>query len=98
MLSVRFEADLRSEAQRGRRVRRGDAYASFPDAVCMAELPGLGLGEIAIEYVTSKYSDADIEKKHRGFGRFHAVVWVADRVRTAERVTALTGRRCTILK
>ena len=61
-------------------------------------MPGLGKGDIAVEYVTSKYTSADIEKKHRSFDRFHAVVWVADRARTAERVKALTGRPCTILK
>lgn len=98
VLSVRLEADVRGDEQRGRLTARGDAYPAFPDAACRVELPGLGVGEIAVEYVTSKYTDADILRKHNSFARFHSVVWVADRQRTAERVRALTGNTCTTLR
>jgi hypothetical protein len=97
VLSVRLEADIRGEEQRGRRTTAGDVYPAFPDAVCSVHVPGLGVGEIAVEYVTSKYTDADIVKKHESFARFDAVIWVADRPRTAERVKALTGKPCRVL-
>jgi hypothetical protein len=98
VLSVRLEADVRADEQRGKRTAAGDEYPAFPDAVCRVEVPVLGVGEIAVEYVTSKYTDADILKKHESFGRFHAVIWVADRPRTAERVKALTRKPCHVLR
>lgn len=98
VLSVRLDADVRGDEQRGRLTTRGDVYPAFPDAVCRVALPGLGVGEVAVEYVTSKYTDADIVKKHESFDRYHAVIWVADRPRTAARVRALTGMPCAVLK
>jgi hypothetical protein len=97
VLKVQLDADLRGDAQRGRRTRAGDSFDVLPDAVCTVELPGLGEGTIAVEYVTSKYTDADIRTKHAAFARFNTVVWVADRSTTAERVNALTGKKCTVL-
>ena len=99
--SFKVEALLRSEAQHGRRTRRGDFFASFPDALCIAVVPFHG-GEreikIAVEYVTSKYTSADIGEKHRSFKtEYDEAVWFADKRRTAERVTAITGGPCSIL-
>lgn len=52
---------------------------------------------IAVEYVTSKYTDVDIVAKHESFARFHNVHWFADRPHTAERVARLTGAKCAVL-
>jgi hypothetical protein len=70
-------------------VRPGDKLPSFPDAVVVADVAHGGewrCVEIAVEYVTSKYTDADIVAKHVSFARFHNVFWFADRAQTAERV------------
>ena len=97
LLSVKLDADIRAAEMHGRRTTFGDKYEAAPDAVCKVRMPGLGVGEIAVEYVTSKYTDADIVAKHASFARYDAVVWVADKKRTAERVTALTGMPCKTL-
>jgi hypothetical protein len=94
VVEAQFEADLRAVLQRGRRVRRGDVFPTVPDAVCVVEIPGRGRQEIAVEYVTSKYTSADIVAKHKSFARYDDIVWFADRPNTATRVTALTGAAC----
>lgn len=101
MHDTRFEPDLRAELQRGRRTQRGEEYPAFPDAVCTYSVIGRDgarvVRQMAIEYVTSKYTDADIIKKAASFDRYESVLWVADRASTAQRVTRLTGARCVVL-
>lgn len=101
VVDVRYEQDLRVEMQRGRRTRRGEQYPAFPDAVCRYEgVDRAGariVREIAVEYVTGKYTDADIKKKAASFRRFQSAVWVADRPSTARRVVRLTGAPCGVL-
>lgn len=100
LVEARVEHQLRGLEQRGRRVRSGDKLPSFPDAVVIAEVVHAGERrrvEIAIEYVTSKYTDADILAKHASFARFGNVYWFADRAHTAERLRRLTGASCAVL-
>lgn len=101
VLDTRYEQDLRADLQRGRRTRRGQTYPAFPDAVItyesIARSGARVVREVAVEYVTSKYTDADIRKKAASFGRFAMALWVADRASTAKRVTRLTGAPCTVL-
>jgi len=68
----------------------------LPDAVCSIEMPGF-VGDVAIEYVTSKYTDRDIAKKKAGFASYAFTFWVADNEHTAMRVRALTEERCSVL-
>lgn len=108
VVSVRVEQQLRADAQRGTFLKKGDSFAPFPDAACVVELPGSPGGgraaprsrrvRVAIEYVTSKYTDADIQAKHEGFVGYDEVLWFADRPRTAERVRRITGARCSIMR
>jgi hypothetical protein len=97
VLSITLDSDLRAASRKGRRTVRGQRYDLLPDAVLKIELPGRGIQQIALEYVTSKYSDADIREKRAAFQRFDRAIWVADRQRTAERVRALTGAPCRVL-
>ena len=101
VVTFRVEAALRSEKQRGRRTRRGERFASFPDAVCTVALAtpsGERIVDVALEYVTSKYTDADIKEKAASFRQhFAESFWFADRPRTAARVTRVTGSPCSIL-
>jgi hypothetical protein len=95
---TRMEAELRLERQRGRFTRRGDELDLVPDAACTIEGDGRSV-EVAIEYVTSKYTDDDIARKRDAFAdSYDRVMWFADRPRTAERVRKMTGMPCTILK
>jgi hypothetical protein len=101
VVEFRVEAAIRSEAQRGRRTRRGDAFDAFPDAVCIVALPsahGERLVRVAIEYVTSKYCDADIRAKHESFAdAYDEALWFGDRPRTSARVKRITGATCSLL-
>jgi len=101
VLRTRLEVDLRVEQLGGRWTQRGDAHDACPDAACTVEI---GEGErrrtfeVAIEYVTSKYTSTDIVEKRDSFGGdYDHVFWCADRPRTAARVRKLTGERCTLL-
>ncbi|MBI1948562.1 MAG: hypothetical protein HYS27_22940 [Deltaproteobacteria bacterium] len=101
VVSFTLEPQLRAREQRGRKTRRGDDFEPFPDAVCTVSLPDAG-GEqrfdIAVEYVTSKYTSADIREKHESFRRLYKhAFWFADRDRTASRVRHITGGTCSIL-
>lgn len=102
VLDSRIEQQVRSDVQRGRFLVAGDSFSPFPDAVCTAELPGRDgrsrRVRIAVEYATSKYTDADILQKHEGFVEYDEVVWFADRPRTSERVRRITGASCSIVK
>ncbi len=98
VLSRRLDQDVRAADMRGRRTQFGDSYEAAPDAVLKVCTADGDVIEIAVEYVTSKYTDADILKKHESFARYDRVIWVSDRQRTAERVAALTGESCTTLK
>jgi hypothetical protein len=93
---VRLEFQLRAEEQAGKQTRRGEGFESFPDAVIVLERRSddgtLYEDEVALEYVTSKYSDRDILEKRESFARFDNVIWVSDRASTATRVSLLTGR------
>ena len=96
-----LEPALRAAEQRGRRTCRGDSFEAFPDAVCTVAV-GDGGGErvydVAVEYVTSKYTDADIREKWMSFRRvYRDSFWFADRPRTAQRVMRITGGTCSIL-
>jgi hypothetical protein len=97
---TRLEADLRREQQVGRFTQKNDSLDECPDAAVTIETGEPHLTrEIAVEYVTSKYTDKDIAAKYAGFGRnYDGVMWFADRPRTAERVQRITGMPCTTLK
>lgn len=102
VVKVTLEAGVRTEQQRGRKTRRGDFFEAFPDAVCRVALSAGGGGErvidVAVEYVTSKYTDRDIREKHDSFRRVYGEsFWFADRPRTAWRVKHITGGACSIL-
>jgi hypothetical protein len=104
VLRTLLEVDLRLEQQRGRFTKRDDAFDASPDAACTIEVEADAGGarrtvDVAVEYVTSKYTDEDITRKHNGFGKnYERVMWFADRPRTAERVRKITGAPCTTLK
>lgn len=100
VLDVSMEQAVRSQAQSGRMVRRGDSFPCFPDAVCTIEVPdgaGMRTLRVAVEYATSKYCDKDIVEKHESFQQYDRVFWFCDRPRTRERVMNLTGAPCSIL-
>ena len=98
VLRTRLEADLRLEQKRGRFTKRGDQFDPVPDAACTIE-DSAGRAEVAVEYVTSKYTDEDIARKRDAFvDNYDRVMWFADCPRTAERVTKITGMPCTTLK
>jgi hypothetical protein len=90
-----MRADQRE--RQGRPTRRGDRYEPFPDAVVVVEKRDGTRRRIAIEYVTSKYTDADILGKHASFRGCESVWWFADRASTVERVERITGETCTTL-
>lgn len=94
LVSVALEHAVRSAEQRGRGTRRGETYASFPDAVVIVRDASGAESRLAIEYVTSKYTNQMIAGKANDFAGYDDVVWVADRVSTSRRVEALTGERC----
>lgn len=97
IVRTRLEGDLRREQQAGRFARAGDRFDMLPDAVCTFERTvgeRLQRLEVAIEYVTRKYSSADILKKHEAFSAYDRVLWYADRPATAARVKRLTGAPC----
>lgn len=101
-VSFQVEAAYRAARQRGRRTRNGDGFESFPDAVCTIAVRGPAgswrVVLVAVEYVTSKYTDADIAVKRASFAcTFDDALWFADRPRTAERVQAITGGTCAVL-
>lgn len=93
---VKLEFALRAQEQAGRQTRRGDGFESFPDALIVLERRAADGSmyeeEVALEYVTSKYSDKDILEKNESFARYDNVLWVSDRAATATRVSLLTGR------
>lgn len=101
VVRVETEHTLRANAQRGRRTRRGDSFSSFPDAVCIAVVPtaaGAREVRIAVEYVTGKYTSADIREKRDSFRtNYDDAVWFADKARTVKRVKSITGAPCSIL-
>ena len=102
VVEFRLEGAIRAEAQRGRMTRRGESFESFPDAVCTIAYPspsGERVVRVAVEYVTSKYTDADIYAKHESFPRtYDGALWFADNARTAERVRHITGGACALLR
>jgi hypothetical protein len=99
---TRLEVDIRREQQGGKFTLKNDAFDACPDAAVTIEENAHGVRgtrEIAVEYVTSKYTDKDIAAKHDGFkANYDGVMWFADRPRTAERVQRITGMPCTTLK
>lgn len=97
VVSVALEHALRSAQQRGRGTQRGETYASFPDAVVVVREPGGIEKRVALEYVTSKYTNQMIAEKANDFSAYDGTVWVADRVSTSRRVEALTGQSCSWL-
>lgn len=99
VVEVRLEHDLRRLERSGKQLRVGDRLEMIPDAVVVVESPNeRRLIEIAVEYVTSKYSDADIVAKRDSFARFDRTLWFADNPRTAERVRRLTSSACEVLR
>jgi hypothetical protein len=101
LLSFKVEAAIRAATTRGRRMARGDRFESFPDAVCAVVTRSAGqarTARVAIEYVTSKYTSADIAEKARSFAcAYDDALWFADKPGTARRVEAITGARCIVL-
>jgi hypothetical protein len=96
VLAVTLDGDIRGAALRGRRTVFGEKFPAIPDAVMKVKLANGSVFDIAVEYVTSKYTSADILEKHAAFASYGQVIWVADKQRTAERVFALTGARCRV--
>jgi hypothetical protein len=97
VVRVQLDSDMRANLRAGRRTQKGDIYDVMPDAVLTIEMPGRPQYDVAVEYVTSKYTDADIRAKHHAFTKYASTVWVGDRQHTAERVRALTGERCQLI-
>ena len=96
---VILEPVLRAREQKGRATRAGQTYDSFPDAVCVVHRTSADgtvvVERIAVEYVTGKYTTADIRNKADSFsGAYARTLWVADRASTARRVTTLVGEDC----
>jgi hypothetical protein len=103
VVRTRLEHDIRREKQRGRMTERGEKLGTFPDAAITVHIAERGrndrTAELAVEYVTSKYTDEDIRKKHEAFAvAYDGVAWFADRAATAARVQKITGVACTTLK
>lgn len=89
---VMLDHAIRAKAQKGATPQLGDTFESFPDGALVAVSANGDRSAIAVEYVTSKYSDNDIISKARSFERsYDRVEWVADTVATAKRITRLTG-------
>ena len=97
IVSVALEHAVRSAEQRGRGTQRGETFASFPDAVVVVRDAGGAESRVAVEYVTSKYTNQMIAEKANDFAGYDDVVWVADRVSTSRRVEGLTTRACSWL-
>jgi hypothetical protein len=97
VVRVQLDGDMRASLRAGRRTQKGDVYDVMPDAVLTIEMPGRPRFDVAVEYVTSKYTDADIRAKQQAFSKFAQTIWVGDRRHTAERVHALTGERCELI-
>lgn len=92
--SADLEHALRGRIQGGRRVEPGDAFGSFPDAAITATAPDGQFLRVAVEYVTSKYTDLSITEKAESFNRDYAGVrWVTDSPRTAAKVERLVGQK-----
>jgi hypothetical protein len=101
IVNVHIESQQRRILQKGRQTQPGQEYECFADALLYIEQPN-PIGEpsrttVALEYVTSKYSDKDIIEKADSFRRFDAMIFVADTKKTAARVTRLTGEPCSCL-
>jgi hypothetical protein len=102
LASVTLEPQLRAAVQAGQGSRLGETYEAFPDAVIVIE-EAFGDGtvrkrRVAVEYVTSKYTSQDILDKAASFdAHYDGALWVADKVRTKERVERLVGGSCACL-
>jgi hypothetical protein len=98
---VSFDQDVRANELTGKMTKRGDKFPVIPDAVCRVEVRGndgvTRLRNVAVEYVTSKYTDADTREKRESFRRFDGAHWFADNATTAARVQRLTGASCSVL-
>jgi hypothetical protein len=66
LVRTRLETELRLEQQGGRFTQRGDMLEPVPDAACTIDVDGNRI-EVAVEYVTSKYTDKDIARKRDAF-------------------------------
>jgi hypothetical protein len=77
IVRVQLDSDMRATLRAGRRTKKGDVYDVMPDAVLTVEMPGRQRVDIAVEYVTSKYTDADIRAKHRAFSKYAQTVGVS---------------------
>jgi hypothetical protein len=97
LVRVQLDNDLRAHLRQGRMTQMGDFYEPMPDAIVWIAMPGQPREEVVVEYVTSKYTDADIRRKHRAFKNYSRTIWVADKPHTAERVRALTGESCRVI-
>jgi hypothetical protein len=99
---VALEFQQRRRIQAGRATKKGEEYDNFADAIITVERTSpeghVKLEELALEYVTSKYTDRDIIDKAESFRRFDRTVFVADSPRTAARVRRLTGEPCRVLE
>lgn len=87
---VRMENAVRKERVGSRFIRRGDELDVLPDAEVVVD----GDTRIAVEFVSSKYSDDQIRKKALGLTAYDRVFFFADSARTAARVSLLTNQGC----
>lgn len=93
VVSLVLEPQLRQRAQRGRRTRRGDRLAAYPDAVVEVRINGAST-VTAIELISTKYSDAMIAAKGQLRALYPDVVFYADTQKTAARVERILGESC----
>ena len=94
VVEERLEFQVRSAAQGGRATVAGEEFDAFPDGlVVVVDVTGRRL-TMAVEYVTSKYTDQMIVEKDNDFAGYARKLWVADSPRTAARVSRLVGGPC----
>lgn len=91
------DMQVRSDALGGRITKKGDAYSAFADGVLHVRDPSGQERTIAIEYVTSKYTNQMIVDKFNQFKNYDSVYWFSDKVSTTTRVNHLTDGGCVLL-
>lgn len=91
---VILENKVRQQRMRGRGVAN-TKIGSLPDAVVNVRAQDGTTRKVALEYVSTKYTNAMIEGKLNGFrGSYDDIVFYADTPATAARVTLVTGMDC----
>lgn len=90
-----LETELLAEAYSARSNRDGVSFDAFPDAVLHVTSSDGVTYDVAVEYVTSSYSDAQISDKASELPK--GTAWYADTEATAQRVARLTGAACRVV-